>query len=96
MRSTPGCATLDEKLETSADEPYAFLCECGNNTCTERIQITVPEYERIHADPARFVIVPGHQKPEIEEVVEEHEGYSVIRKRDGGPAELAAEHAPSA
>lgn len=86
--------SLDEKLGSTGDEPYAFLCECGNNGCTERIQITVAEYERIHADPARFVVLPGHEKPDIEEVVDDRDGYLVIRKREGGPAELAAEHAP--
>lgn len=83
---------LDERLPGSGEEKYGFLCECGTIECTERIDLTVAEYERIHADPARFVAVPGHEEPSVESVVESHGDYIVIRKHEGGPAELAAEH----
>jgi hypothetical protein len=84
--------SLDEKLGT-LDEAYDFLCECGNTECAERIAMTIAEYERIHSDPAQFVIVDGHEIPSVEDVVERRDAYTVIRKRAGGPAELAAEDA---
>ncbi|HEX7084451.1 MAG TPA: hypothetical protein VF186_10090 [Gaiellaceae bacterium] len=84
--------SLDEKLGTLEDE-YEFLCECGNAACAERIPMTIPEYESIHADPTQFVVLEGHEIPIVEDVVERRPAYTVIRKRPGGPAELAAEDA---
>jgi hypothetical protein len=86
--------SLDEKLSAADGDPYEFLCECGNEDCAERISLTLDEYERIHADPTQFVLVPGHEKPSVEHVVEDRSTYYVIRKDPGGPAELAAGHAP--
>lgn len=83
---------LDDKLEGAGDELYGFLCECGNGECAERIDLTIADYERIHAEPAQFVIVDGHEEPSVESVVERHDGHAVVRKHEGGPAELAAEH----
>jgi len=37
-----------------------------------------------------FLIVPGHDKPSVEDVVEQDGAFAVVRKRDGGPADLAA------
>jgi hypothetical protein len=84
---------LDRKLAATTGDPYEFLCECGDDECAERIELTVDEYERIHADPAQFVVLDGHEKPSVEEVVEQHGGYTVVRKNEGGPAELATEDA---
>lgn len=83
---------LDEKFDVPGGDTYEFLCECGNTGCAARIALALGEYERIHADPARFAIVPGHEEPDVEDVLERHDGYSVIRKREDGPAELAADY----
>jgi hypothetical protein len=86
--------SLDEKLSAvTTGETYDFVCECGSVGCDQRIALTIADYERIHADPAQFVVVPGHEEPSVEDVVEHDEGYAVVRKKEGGPAELAAEHA---
>jgi hypothetical protein len=37
-----------------------FVCECARVECTERIRLSQAEYERVRADEALFVIVPGH------------------------------------
>jgi hypothetical protein len=66
-----------------------FVCECGDNECTGRVLLPVVEYERIRSDPALFVVCPGHEVPEVESVVEEHEDYIVIRKRAGEPERIA-------
>lgn len=84
--------TLDEQFGMGSDELQAFLCECGNGRCSERVELTVQEYEAAHADPAGFVIVDGHEDPSVESVVERRDRFTVIRKKDGGPAEFATEH----
>jgi len=70
-------------------ERIAILCECGDQSCTERIEIVLPEYERVRGDSALFFVRPGHELPHVEDVVERSGEYFVVRKKPGGPAELA-------
>jgi hypothetical protein len=62
----------------------AILCECGNETCVEHIEVSVPEYERIRDESTLFFVRPGHAKSDAEEVVEHHDEYDIVRK--SGPA----------
>ena len=34
----------------------------------------------IHRDPERFVLLPGHEIPSIERVVDQERGYLIVRK----------------
>jgi hypothetical protein len=51
--------------------------------------LTAARYEGAHAQDDRFVVLPGHESPEIERVVEEHADYLVVDKF--GEAEDIAE-----
>lgn len=75
------------------DEPWDFLCECADVTCTETIRMTVDEYEDVRSHPTRFPVLPGHQRPDIETVVEVSEHYAVVEKR-GAVAAMAIERNP--
>jgi hypothetical protein len=92
--------TVNEKIEDlnaafgTLTETMTVVCECGDGSCTEQIQLEVPTYERVRADPTLFVTVPGHEEPDVESVVERTDGFQLVRKDTGGPAELAAEHDP--
>ena len=57
-----------------------FLCECADPTCSETIFLSLDQYERIHADQRRFLVVPGHEVAEIETVVERHANYLIVEK----------------
>jgi len=70
------------------------ICECADGECTERFEIRVSAYEEVRADPRRYVIVPGHELPEFESIVESGNGYDVVQKRDGTAAALAEETDP--
>ena len=72
----------------------AIVCECGSAGCTEQIEVELPFYERIRDDAALFVVVSGHEAPDLEKIVERHEGYDVVRKHDGQPHEIAEELDP--
>ena len=61
-------------------EPVAFVCECGSSVCAATIVLTVGEYEQVRSDPAQFMVVSGHETPDVEVVVARHEGYDVVRK----------------
>jgi hypothetical protein len=62
------------------DELLGFVCECGEAGCTERIELTRAEYARTRADGATFALVPGHEKPDFEEVVEHNERFVMVHK----------------
>jgi hypothetical protein len=52
----------------SADEAE-FICECSDQTCTERIGATLQEYEQVREHGDTFLLVPGHEDTSIEKVV---------------------------
>ena len=85
---------LNEQVEFVATplEPTArtfeFFCECADVDCTLRLAITLVAYENVRSDPTLFVVAPGHDRPEIEEVLDRNDAYQVVRKR-GRAAQLA-------
>jgi hypothetical protein len=72
-----------------ADQVIEVLCECGRQGCSGVITMTVADYDGVHAQDDRFVVVPGHESTDIENVVEERDGYFVVDKF--GEAEDIAE-----
>jgi len=62
------------------DTPRPFACECGQLGCNQLVELTIVEYESVRAGPRRFLMVEGHQIPEVERVVERHERYVVAEK----------------
>ena len=79
---------------TTYDGDVEFLCECGDPTCAQPIVMSLDEYEAVRAEPTRFVVVPRHEAPDVETVVEENERFAVIEKRPGLPTEVAVETDP--
>jgi hypothetical protein len=57
-----------------------FICECGDEECIERVPLTADEYERVRSDPVEFFVKPGHEIPDVEEVVEAHDRFLLVRK----------------
>ena len=75
--------------EAGGDGVLEVLCECGREGCSGLISLTVADYNGVHSQEDRFVVVPGHESPEIENVVERRETYFVVDKF--GEAEEIAE-----
>ena len=69
--------------------PMTIVCECGDLTCAERFEVPMAEYERIRADPTLFFALQGHDIPDVEDVVERAQGYTVVCKHRGDPAQVA-------
>ncbi len=63
-------------------EPIEFLCECVLTECVERVSLPIRVYEEVRSNPAHFVLLPGHDRPDIEFVVATGEGYVVVEKND--------------
>src|SRR5205823_1087015 len=88
---------VNERVAEVAEEfiagegPVEFSCECGDGTCAEKITMTVDEYEAVRAKATQFAVVPGHEVPDIERVVERHPNYLVVEKQDPDAEEVARE-----
>jgi len=86
---------VNEELEALAlrfgqqAEPLDLVCECAGPECDQRIRVSHGEYEHVRSDPVLFMVVPGHELPDVEDVVRRADGYDVIRKRPGTPAAVA-------
>ena len=75
---------VNERIATSArrfgGEDASFVCECDDPECTERVRATLTEYELVRRDGARFLIVPGHEDSEVEEVRGVGPRFSLVEK----------------
>jgi len=77
------------------DAPVGFRCECAQLGCNQLIELSVREYEDIRAHPRRFVVVPGHEAPDVERVIEAGPRYVIVEKLDQA-GEVAEQHDPRA
>jgi antibiotic biosynthesis monooxygenase (ABM) superfamily enzyme len=76
------------------ESTMSVICECGDGDCADRLEIRSSDYERVRSDSRLYVIAKGHEIPDVEDVVEQTEGYDVVQKREGSPAELSRELDP--
>lgn len=65
----------------SAD-PVRFRCECARLGCNLLLELTLAEYEQVRSHPRRFLMIDGHEVPELEKVVQREPGYVVVQKLD--------------
>jgi hypothetical protein len=79
---------LGESFSTITDT-FLVVCECGAQSCMEHIELQPAEYERVRRNPLHFLIKPGHEFNEVEEVIERTDRYWVIEKDSGVPAAVA-------
>ena len=73
---------LNVEFEGFADETALFVCECSRLECIEQLTVAVAVFDAVCARPGQFVLVPGHELPEIDRVVERNGPYLVVQKPD--------------
>jgi hypothetical protein len=72
---------LATRFEQVGSEEIAFVCECADETCVERLSLTAEQYDGVRAIPAQFVVVPGHEvTPLVERVVFRGSTFVIVRK----------------
>jgi hypothetical protein len=77
---------ISQEAGLGEDATFEFLCECGQGdgpdvTCDEHFEMTLAEYEEVRSQDDRFALVPGHESPELEEVVRRTERYVIVDKK---------------
>ena len=66
---------LNERLQDAAgtwqgrEGQLSLVCECGDEDCTAAIELSAREYEAVRAVETQFVLIPGHERAEVEDVV---------------------------
>jgi hypothetical protein len=76
---------VNERIAESAErvgaDEVALVCECHDPECGTQIDVTVEDYEDTRADGARFLVAPGHERPDLERVLRTRPGYRVVEKQ---------------
>ncbi len=73
-------AAWEERYSTADVERY--FCECARTACREQLELTKQHYEAVRRTPKRFIVLPGHEMPDFESVVERHGSHVVVEKPD--------------
>ena len=60
----------------------AFVCECGNVNCTSQVLIESDDYSRIRSNPAQYLVLAGHELPDVERVIEANSHYVVVERNE--------------
>ena len=71
---------IRDEEDEDPDAPIAFLCECSQLDCRERIRMSPSRFDRIHRDPDLFILSPGHEIPDVERVVDQEGESLIVRK----------------
>ena len=69
---------IREMLDSAG--PMEIVCECTDKDCTATIILEREEYDRARSDPTHFLVVPGHERPEVERVVHQSERSVTVAK----------------
>ena len=76
--------TVNERIAESAERfdsnAAEFVCECEDRTCTDRVEVSLDEYERVREDATHFLLAPGHDNERIERVLARKRQFWVVEK----------------
>jgi hypothetical protein len=86
-------AAAAERFEADETE---FVCECGDVSCADRITADLDAYEDVRQHPTRFILLEGHERHEVERVVERRPEYAVVEKVERSAAAVARRLDPRA
>jgi hypothetical protein len=67
-----------EALRGDVPTELAVVCECTDRDCRQTLTMSTAEYEWLRQNPSRFVVLPGHEAPAVEQVVERFDGYVIV------------------
>jgi hypothetical protein len=70
----------EQSSARAEDTTLTFVCECSDRDCTGRIQMTAAEFGDVRSSERRYVVLPGHEIPEIERIVEDRGAFEIVEK----------------
>ena len=76
-------ASLEQgSVSLAQDGLLPLVCECAHTGCLTPIEVDPATFEQVLANPARFLVAPGHEDLEAEQVIEQRPGYLIVEKPD--------------
>ncbi|HEX3226261.1 MAG TPA: hypothetical protein VHQ89_09210 [Gaiellaceae bacterium] len=66
--------------DLNANTLVPFLCECSERACRAILRMPWREYAAIHEHQHRYIVAPGHELLEVEQLVSESPAYNVVEK----------------
>lgn len=81
------------------DVPH-FVCECSNPACADPVDVSSGLMRSLTADLDLYVLRPGHMNTDVEEVVEAHDAFVLVRRPassqqgDASASTLGPRHRP--
>jgi hypothetical protein len=83
---------IESEASQLGEQDLEVLCECGRSGCSDLISITAAVYDEVHNERDRFLVTPGHDDPQLENVVKRTEEWLIVDKF--GAAERIVEAEP--
>lgn len=83
-------ARLEGQLDSGSDS-LPIICECARVDCVTQIEIGIEEYQSVRGHPDWFIVAPGHELLNVEQVIDRRHGYVIVEKL--GVARAAADAA---
>jgi hypothetical protein len=88
---------VNERIEDGAEQhevsgPLPFHCECGSASCLDTIEIPPIRYAAIVRERYHFVVIPGHEEPQIERIVETEPEFLVVEKIGEAREQIDQDH----
>jgi hypothetical protein len=80
-----------KELGDGATPELEFACECADESCSDKIRLSAIQFLGIESEQNRFIVLRGHEIPEVEDVVAERASFLIVSKRGAG-AEFVKQH----
>ena len=80
-------ADLEERVNDPA-ELLPLFCECAQTGCMVSVEVDRATFEAVREKPLRFLVVPGHEQPDVESVIERRSGYLIVEKHSSSESFL--------
>jgi hypothetical protein len=74
---------VNDRIIELDDQWHVFhdlICECANTSCMAVMRMSLGEYRSLRINPQRFGVLPGHEIPDLEEVIQRNDRYLVVEK----------------
>jgi hypothetical protein len=75
--------TVNEEIDDRVEMPSTleYVCECADARCSVTVRMTHEAYRAVRdGGPNRYFVVPGHERDDLEQVVERNAEYLVVEK----------------
>ena len=70
----------DVRVAGSGESVFTLQCECGTRRCATMIQVSADVYRSVRSLDRRYIIAPGHEVLDIEQILSSTPEYAIVEK----------------